>query len=104
MDLAARIQTLYGRELPLTIANIVRLANSPEAPRCRSWNPDDPEGCWTHDAPSAAGIDYCGGFRIFVEFYDALEYGVELGGTFTLGFDPKSQRWEVTPLNGTYGS
>ncbi len=80
------------------IANAARLANSPEAPKCRGW---DPERC---EAPKV-GIDYCDGFRLFVEYADAMEYGAGLGGTFTLGFDRVVQRWAVTPLgDGTYGS
>ena len=86
------------------IDHAVRLANSPQAPRCQGWNPEDPAGCWTHDAPRAAGVDYCDGFRLFVEFEDAMEYGALCDGTFTLGFDPEAQMWAVTPLDGTYGS
>ncbi len=86
------------------LAHTVRLANSPEAPQCQGWNPDDPAGCWTHDGPAPKGIDYCDGFRLFDDFYDALDYGATLGLTFTLGFDSDVQRWAITPLNGSYGS
>ena len=87
------------------IANAVRLVNSPEAPKCQGWDPEDPEGCWTHDGPRKTGIDYCEGFRLFTEYEDAMEYGAGVDGTFTLGFDPGAQRWAVTPLgDGTYGS
>ena len=87
------------------MANAVKLANSPQAPKCQGWDPDDSAGCWMHDGPRAAGIDYCEGFRLFVEFDEAMEYGADVEGTFTLGFDPEVQRWAVTPLgDGTYGS
>ena len=88
------------------LSNAVRLANSPEAPRCQGWDANDPAGCWTHDGPAAGGIDYCDGFRLFEHYEDALAYGEILGkkAPFTLGFDEEIQRWVVTPLNGTYGS
>ncbi len=57
-----------------------------------------------HDAPRAAGIDYCDGFRLFDEFREAIIYAENLEGTSTLGFDPGAQKWAVTPLNDTYGS
>lgn len=86
------------------LAHTVRLANSPEAPRCQGWNPDDPAGCWMHDGPKDEGIDYCDGFKLFEDFYEALKYGETLESTFTLGFDSDIQRWVVTPMNGSYGS
>ncbi len=86
-------------------AHVVRLANSPQAPRCQGWDAEDPAGCWTHDMRKSTPIDYCDGFRLFAEVDAAEEYGAGLGGTFTLGFDTVVQRWAVTPLGiGTYGS
>ena len=85
------------------LAHIVRLANSPEAPRCQGWNPEDPVGCWTHDGPRPEGIDYCDGFRLFASLQEAEEYANTLG-LHTLGIDFEVNRWAVTPVKGTYGS
>ena len=88
------------------IANAARLMNSPGAPKCPGWDPDDPAGCWTHDGPTDEGVDYCDGFRLFERYEEAKEYGAGLGSkvTFNLGFDLEANMWVVTPLNGTYGS
>ena len=81
----------------------VNQMNSPSAPRCSGWNPDDPEGCWMHDGPTG-GIDYCDGFRLFFLYDDAVTYGEGLRVNFALGFDSKAQQWAVTQLDGNYGS
>ena len=84
-----------------SVAHIVRLANSPKAPRCRGWDASDPAGYWMHDLPKVP--DYCHGFRLFEGYEDALVYAVSLDTPSLLGFDTEVQRWTVEPMAGDYG-
>ncbi len=74
---------------------------APGAPKCRGWDAMDPDGCWMHDLHKVP--DYCHGFKLFEEFYDALAYATDMDNPSLLGFDTEAQRWYVEPMAGEYG-
>ena len=87
------------------LANAVKLANSPGAPKCQGWDPEDAAGCWTHDMKKSDPVDYTNGFRMFASYDDAEAYAESLPGTYLMGLDTEVDRWAVTPMGSdSYGS
>lgn len=86
------------------ICSVARSVQALDVPRCKGWDANDPEGCWTHDARRHGDIDYCQGFRLFNRYEDAVEYAEGLGTLFLLGFAQVAQRWAGEPLHDSYGS
>jgi hypothetical protein len=68
----------------------------------KGWDAKDPAGCWTHDYKKGAAIDYCDGFKMFVDMKSAREYADTLKYS-VMSFDTAVDMWTVTPLDAFYG-